>query len=80
MQQADNFIAGAPQHADSMGAVATKAAPAVAYLGAKFAGLSLPDWAALLAIVYTLCMLAQTSWRFGWWVHRNWKRWRAARS
>ena len=28
-------------------------APPVAYAGAAFAGLSLPDWAALLAIIYT---------------------------
>lgn len=47
-----------------------KATPPVAYLGATFAGLSLPDWAALLAIIYTLGLLVQMGWRFGCWVRR----------
>jgi hypothetical protein len=42
-----------------IGTEALKATPPVAYLGATFGGLSLPDWAALLAIVYTLLLILQ---------------------
>lgn len=51
-----------------------KATPAVGYLGATVAGLSLPDWAAILAIIYTGALLIQLCWRFSKWVKR--KGWR----
>lgn len=35
------------------------AAPPVTIVGLKFLGVSLPDWAAIVAIVYTLIMLTE---------------------
>lgn len=57
---------------DDLSTVAAKASPTVAYLGATFAGLSLPDWAALLAIIYTAGLLMQMSWRFGVFLEKKW--------
>ena len=51
---------------ESYDAIAAKAAPSVAYLGATIWGLSIPDWAALLACVYTLGLLVQMAYR---WYH-----------
>ena len=54
-------------HAKSNAVDAIAATPPVAYLGATVAGLSLPDWAALMAILYTSGLLLQMSWRFVHW-------------
>jgi hypothetical protein len=54
--------------AESLETIGIKAAPAVGYLGATVAGLSLPDWAALLACVYTLGLIAQMTYRFVQWL------------
>lgn len=56
---------------DELSVAAAKAAPPVAYLGATFAGLSLPDWAAVLAIIYTLGLLLQMGWKFSLWIRRQ---------
>ena len=40
--------------------------------GAAFAGLSLPDWAALLAIIYTTALLIQMGVRFTRWCWLKW--------
>lgn len=58
---------------NELGLTAAKATPPVAYLGAKFAGLSLPDWAALLAIIYTGCLLIQVGYRFVLWCRRHYR-------
>jgi hypothetical protein len=50
--------------AESYEVIGLKAAPAVGYLGATVAGLSLPDWAALLACVYTMGLIGQMTYRF----------------
>jgi hypothetical protein len=49
---------------ESYEVIGLKAAPAVGYLGATVMGMSLPDWAALLACVYTLGLIAQMTFRF----------------
>ncbi len=56
------------QHTESSAALATKATPAVAYLGATVGGLSIPDWAALAALVYSLLLIAQQLYRFYGWI------------
>lgn len=66
------------QHHDSGAAIAAKASPVVGYAGAYFGGLSLPDWAALLAIIYTLCLLAQQAHRFYCWANEKLERYRAS--
>ena len=48
--------------------IAIKAAPAVGYIGATLWGLSIPDWAALLACVYTLGLLIQMGYRLVAWI------------
>lgn len=45
-----------------IGAGIAKASPAVGYVGATVAGLSLPDWAALAALAYSVVMLALIVW------------------
>lgn len=74
MPSADNLLAGGQHHAEPLAAALGKASPPLAYLGATFAGLSLPDWAALLAIVYTLGLLAQMAYRFGGFLWDKWIR------
>ena len=56
------------QHTESGAALAGKATPAVAYLGAKAGGLSIPDWAALAALIYSLLLIAQQLYRFYLWL------------
>jgi hypothetical protein len=63
-----------------LGVAAAKATPPVAYLGATFAGLSLPDWAALLAIIYTAGLLLQMGWRFLGWCRRHYCAWQTVRN
>lgn len=55
------------QHVD-MSIEAAKAVPVVATGSAIVGGLSIPDWAALAALLYTLCLLAQMGYRFWLWV------------
>lgn len=66
------------QHHDSGVAIAAKATPVVGYAGAYFGGLSLPDWAALLAIVYTLCLIVQQLYRFCCWANTHLERYRVS--
>lgn len=56
-----------------IGAGIAKASPSVGYVGATIAGLSIPDWAALAALTYSLVMLALILW------DRAIKPWRARR-
>lgn len=56
-----------------VGFEALKATPPVAYLGATFGGLSLPDWAALLAIIYTLGLLFQMGHKATVWIIERWQ-------
>ena len=56
------------QHTESSAALAAKATPAVAYLGATVGGLSIPDWAALAALIYSLLLIAQQLYRFYLWL------------
>lgn len=56
-----------------IGAGIVKASPAVSYVGATVAGLSLPDWAAVAALLYSVAMLALIVW------DRVVKPWRARR-
>jgi hypothetical protein len=50
--------------AESLETIGLKAAPAVGYIGATLGGMSIPDWAATLACIYTLGLLAQMAYRF----------------
>lgn len=42
---------------ESAASVAAKVTPAAGYVGAQFGGMSLPDWAALAALVYSGLMI-----------------------
>lgn len=43
---------------------AGKAAPPVAYMGVRLAGVSLPDWVAIATLVYILLQTAHLIWRW----------------
>ena len=50
---------------------AGKAAPPVAYVGARLVGLSLPDWVALATLVYIGLQVAHLLWRWRRAARRN---------
>lgn len=60
----------ASNHSDGL-LESIKVAPPVTYAGATVAGMSLPDWAAALAIAYTLILLVQMGFRFCKWFRRR---------
>ena len=43
----------------------------VTYTGASIGGISMPDWAAIMAGLVSLCILIQYMWRGVLWIHQH---------
>lgn len=55
-----------------IGTELAKGAPVMGVGGAVYiGGISLPDWAAILAIIYTGCLILQMAYKFGVWVNER---------
>lgn len=52
------------QNSESVGAMAAKAAPGVAVMGAGWTGYTIEQWVGILTVVYLLLMISNHVWRY----------------